>query len=158
MIEIKKLENATCIELLDGMFTNFGIAPLNPLKKMLYWAVTEEALLDTPILSKDEEGNEVRTVFFITRKRKKNSKLEILRLTEVFVSLHETEKDTSIQEALEMFLESQEKYMRPVAVISLGTLSEDGEKYSGAFLYNISPVEICIEAEVPQVDIPDEND
>jgi hypothetical protein len=159
MVEIKKLEDVTCIGLLERMFVDFGIKHLDPAKKMEYWAVmsSEESLLNEPILSEDEEGNKIQAVFFVTRK-KNCKKLQLFRFTEIFPALHLHEKDEAMMSAIELFMETKKEYIRPVNVVSLGKMSEGGIVYAGAFLYNVPPVEPCIEAELQHEEVPDEND
>jgi len=153
MLEIKSLgkEHDRCINMLDGMFKKFGIKPLDTNKPMPYWSVksknSEVSLLNDPILSVDEHGNELRAVFFVTR-QKRAKKLKLFRFTELFAALNKTENDVTIAEAIECFIEEKADYIPPVAVVCLGKILEDGELYAGGFLYEvIVNGEICIETE-----------
>ncbi len=142
MTEIKKLQDVACIKLLDKMFVDFGIRPLDAQKKMEYWAVKslEISLLAEPVLAIDEFGNELRAMFFVTRKQK-NKKPKLFRFTEIFDSLHTIEKDVAITEVIEIFATERPEYIRPISVVCLGRIEEDGILYSGCFLINVPPVD-----------------
>lgn len=142
MTEIKKLQDVACIKLLDKMFVDFGIRPLDAQKKMEYWTVKspEISLLDDSVLSVDELGNELRAIFFVTRKQK-NKKPKLFRFTELFDALHTIEKDVAITEVIEIFASERPEYIRPISVVCLGSIEEDGILYSGCFLINIPPVD-----------------
>lgn len=163
MLKIKKLESGPCINLLNQMFKKFGIKPLDPKKKMPYWVVKleneERCLLQTPILSVDEDGNVLQAVFFTTRK-KTEKHLKLFRFTELYSSLHLIEKDVTIEEAIDRFVEEMTDYIKPVTVVLLGKIFENGELYTGGFLYKVPLNDIIIEAEDPEVtkEVEEEND
>lgn len=152
MLKIQNLQDgkhAHCVALLEDMFTKFGIKQLDPNKPMQYWVVKHKnpkvSLLSEPVLSVDEEGNQLRAVFFVTRK-KKAKKLNLFRFTKLFPALHETEREVSITEAIERFIDEKTDYIPPVMVVLLGKISEGGKLYAGGFLYEVpSSHDICIE-------------
>ncbi len=164
MVKISKLgfDHAECIQLLDKMFRAQGIRPKDPDKKMSYWVVSddqEQSLLDESILSVDESGNELRAVYFVTR-RKTGKKLRIFRFTELYPELHRTEKDVRINEAIERFMEEKTDHIRPVAVVLLGKMEENGQLYAGGFVYKV-PIpdsENCIEATYPELCVEEDEE
>ena len=152
MLEIKNLGkgNKECVPLLKRMFLDLGIKPIDPNKEMEFWSVesSTDSLLNDPVLSKDELGNELRAVYFITRKQK-SKKTELFRFTELFSALEKTEANTTIQELIDYFLTEKSEYIAPIAVVCLGKINEDNWEYSGCFLYNIP-------FPVPIIDIPED--
>ena len=153
-LKIEKLEDthAECIPVLNKLFLASGIKSLNSRKQREYWSVTAEGdhcLLNEPILSIDELGNELRAIFFITRKLK-GKHTELFRFTELFSALKKDEANVSIQEAIDYFLQEKNEYIAPIAVLSLGKIEEDGKIYSGCFLYKVS-----IRCEPPETIVPE---
>lgn len=149
VLKIENLENTNpeCIPVLNRLFHNFGIKPLHPKKTMEYWSVMAEGkkhfLLNEPILAIDESGNQLRAVFFVTRKLK-GKKTELFRFTELFEGLHTTEKTTTIKEAVERFILEKTEYKAPISVLCLGKMEEEGKQYSGCFIYNVPRVKSSI--------------
>lgn len=158
MLKIKKLngENRKCINLLETMFTNFGIKPLNPSSPISYWAVESEddemSLLDNTILTQDAKENQLRAVFFITRP-KNRKKLKLFRIMELFPALHLTEHAVTISEAIEAFLGEKTDHVAPIVVVCLGKLTVNDQPYEGGFLYQVPEIkgEACIEAVSPKL-------
>ena len=157
MVKIKGLgeEQKPCLVVLETMFTKFGIKPLNPNNPMPYWIAEsnghEGSLLDKTVLTEDEQENQLRAVFFITRK-KNCKKLKLFRFTELFTALHLNEDEVTINEAIEAFIQEKTDHIPPIVVVSLGKLVINDEMHAGAFLYEV-PVnrEIYIEAVSPKV-------
>ncbi|HMS90988.1 MAG TPA: hypothetical protein PKC87_02115, partial [Candidatus Absconditabacterales bacterium] len=81
-----------------------------------------------------------RAMFFVTRKQK-NKKPKLFRFTELFDALHTIEKDVAITEVIEIFATERPEYIRPISVVCLGRIEEDGILYSGCFLINVPPVD-----------------
>lgn len=144
MLKIKNVgeKSSECISLLEKMFMDRGTRPLDPEKKMKFWSMesSENSLLGEPVLSMDEAGNELRAVFFVTRKEK-CKKTELFRFTELFDALPTIEKDIAITEVLEIFAEERREYLRPTSVVCLGSVEEEGIRYQGCFLLNVPLVD-----------------
>ncbi|MFA7717667.1 MAG: hypothetical protein WC875_03045 [Candidatus Absconditabacterales bacterium] len=151
MLEITDLNkhktHRNCIPLLEKIFLRFGLKPLNSSKKWTFWCVKsiskEISLLDEPILSMDEKRNEVKAMFFITRRRKAK-KLQLFRIEDLFNSFPTFEKDVTIKEAIEKFLDEKKELIPPIAVVCLGKINEDGKEYTGAFLYHVPADKIVL--------------
>ena len=144
-LKVENLENThpECIPVLNRLFMDFGIKPLHPKKTMEYWSVIAEGkkrfLLSEPVLSVDESGRKLRAVFFVTRKLK-SKKTELFRFTEIFEGLDKTERTTSIQECIDRFLVEKTEYRAPISVLCLGKMEENGQVYTGCFMYNVPSI------------------
>ena len=151
MLKIKNLgkKHDQCVGILETMFTKFGIKPLDPDSPMQYWIVESDdpknSLLDTMVLTEDEQKNQLRAVFFVTRK-KTCKKLKLFRFTELFPALHVNEHEVTINEAIETFILEKTDYIPPVLVVCLGKLQVNDELYAGGFLYEVKANrEVCFE-------------
>lgn len=157
--EIETGEHSECIVLVQKMFGKIGKNGIRLSTAMRYWKVEESKktphIMDEPILSIDEEGNNMQAVYFITRKIK-NEILELFRLTELFDALHTCEKDMTMQEAFNRFIEEKKEYIRPIAVVCIGRMYGKTKKssknlYAGIFLYKVPSLsDDPIEVEKPE--------
>ncbi len=150
MLEIKNLrdtKHADCVQLLEKMLKKNGKIPVDFQKEIQWWTVRSEdrnvSLLNDPVLSTDEEGNELEAIFFISR-RKNAQHLKLFGFESV-VGSHKKKKELTIAYAIERFIEEMPEYIPPMMVVLLGKISEEGKLYTGGFLYNIPPYEkdIC---------------